>query len=831
MRHRLPPDRVHLITLAPEGLDDARVASARQQYGSNDLVGEPTGGWRAIASDTARDPMLWFLLGTALLFAAIGDRLEAIVLAVALLPILGMDAWLHWRTQASTAGLASRIGAVARVVRNGQVREIPSLEVVPGDLLEVRAGEHAAADGVVVSGEGVQLDESALTGESLPVRKHPGTLSGSGDGVDHIHWISAGTRVLSGTARLRVLLTGADTLYGGIVRSTQSSKLERTPLQKSLDGLVTRLVIAAVVLCVALAATRLIQGHGLVDALISGATLAIAALPEEFPVAFTVFLGVGVYRLARRQALVRRAAVVENIGRVSCLCTDKTGTLTEGALRLRQGSPATGVAEERLLVAAAGASREEGGDPMDSAVLERAPSQEERVASFPFTEQRRRESAAVRGADGGVRVVVKGAPETILGMCGLTDEEQARWRDQVTSLAAGAHKAIACAERALQQWDGTEPADGYTFLGLLAFADPLRAGAADTVRAAQAAGLRLIMVTGDHPATARAIAAEAGLGATPPRVIEGEALEQALQQDGRLRHVDVVARCMPAQKLALVQALQRNGEVVAVTGDGINDVPALAAADVGIAMGQRGTRSAREAASIVLLDDELGSLVSAIAEGRQLFTNLQLAFAYLLLVHIPLVLTAALVPFAGLPLLYLPIHIVWLELLIHPTMLLVFQELPGSGTGAPPTPGRRLQFFDRGDWWLIAGAGLLLSALIGGAYAALLAITDDALSARTTAMVALAVVSAAAAAGLSGLRTGIARLVVVATLVSTVALVQIPVIAGMLHLRPLTAGGAALALLAGLIAWVFSLRLARRLRIGDTAPTPQASLRSRRGMG
>jgi len=766
---------------------------------------------------------LWFLLGTAFLFAILGDRLEAIVLAVALLPILGMDAWLHWRTQASTAGLASRISADAVVVRNGQPQPVAALEVVPGDLLQVGAGEHAAADGVVVDGEGVQLDESALTGESLPVRKRPLPPAGGFDqAIDHTHWIAAGTRVLSGTARVRVLLTGADTQYGGIVRSAHAARVERTPLQRSLDGLVTRLVLAAVALCIVLAAARLLQGHGWVDALVSGATLAIAALPEEFPVAFTFFLGVGVYRLARRQALVRRAAVVENIGRVSTLCTDKTGTLTIGELRLEHLIPANDITEEALLAAAAGASREEGGDPMDKAVLARTPLAETRIASFPFTEQRRRESGVLRRADASVRAVAKGAPETILALCEVTAAEHARWLGEAASLATGAHKVIACAERELAEWDGIEPERGFSFVGLLAFEDPLRAGAADTVRAAQDAGLRLIMVTGDHPETARAIAAEAGLGANPPRIIEGDALEGALLEDGALRRFDVVARCMPAQKLALVQALQRNGEVVAVTGDGINDVPALAAADVGIAMGQRGTRSAREAASIVLLDDDLRSLVSAISEGRQLFTNLQLAFAYLLLVHIPLVLTAALVPFSGLPLLYLPIHIVWLELLIHPTMLLVFQEMPDTAASRQPPRGRRLRFFDRGDWGLIVAAGLLLTVLIGGGYAAILLATNDEAHARTIAMVALAMVSAATAAGLSRLRSRISQTVVAATLLSTLALVQIPALAGLLHLRPLTGTGAALALLAGSTAWIFASRLTQRLRGGKIAPSGTA---------
>ena len=335
---------------------------------------------------------------------------------------------------------------------------------------------------------------------------------------------------------------------------------------------------------------------------------------------------------------------------------------------------------------AAAASRRDSGDPMDAAVflkLDRdgaIAGAGTTLATFPFTEARRRETAIVRDSTGGRLAVTKGAAECLLAMVRATPLEREQWSERVATLARSGHKVIACASITLRddQQTDAEPTDAYDMAGLLAFEDPLRAGVSDAATKCRMAGIHTIMVTGDHPLTASAIALEIGLGAGSPTVISGEELEASLARGevAQLRHIDVIARAAPAQKLALVRALQQAGEIVAVTGDGVNDVPALQAADVGIAMGERGTRSAREVASIVLLDDNFSTIVHAISEGRQLFRNLQLSFQYVLVLHIPLVVTAALVPLVGYPLLYSPLHIIWLEMIIHPTALLVFQEMP-----------------------------------------------------------------------------------------------------------------------------------------------------------
>jgi len=804
LRRPLPPDRRADLPSGLDGLDAAGVDGRRRRYGSNDVVEAAADVWRDLLRDTVTDPMLWFLLGTSGLFALTGETTEALVLLAALVPFAGMDAWLHRRTQASTRGLRSRLASEARVQRDGARQVLPASALVPGDLAEVGPGEAFPADGILLAADGAQADESSLTGESWPVRKSALAAGGDPATAGEESWVFAGTRLLTGTARVRIVYTGRETLYGEIVRSATGSRRVRTPLQLAIDGLVRVLLVAALVLCAVLAWVRIAQGHGLVDGLVSAVTLAVAALPEEFPVVFTFFLGVGVYRLARKQALVRRAAVVESIGRVTTICTDKTGTLTEGRLRVGHVQPVSGLDESDVLGLAALASRRETGDPLDLAILDaaglpaRAP---QVVATFPFTGDRKRETVIVRAAGGVLAVtlaVTKGAPETIVASCADGSGELLQWRERVEALARTGHKVIAVARRELdeREWAGGEPDRGFRLAGLVALEDPVRAGVPEAIDRCREAGIHVLMVTGDHPATATAIAAEVGLGAGRPRVILGAELQEWLESgrdrdsDGGLRDLDVVARAVPGEKLTLVRALQAAGETVAVTGDGVNDVPALQAADIGIAMGERGTRSAREAAAIVLLDDNFRSIAGAIAEGRQLFTNLSLAFHYLLVVHIPLVVTAALIPLLGYPLLYLPIHVVWLELIIHPTALLVFQQLPPGrlGRAHAGTASRDVRFFSRREWALVLAAGLVIAALVATGYDRSLAGGHAVEYARTVALAVLILAGAAVTAVLSRLASPTARIVTAATVLVSVLLIQQPRLAAWLHLEPLHAG-------------------------------------------
>ncbi|MBI3187533.1 MAG: cation-transporting P-type ATPase, partial [Gammaproteobacteria bacterium] len=791
MKRQIPSVRITGLAGSATNLSAEEARNRHLIYGANNILQAPVATWFDLLRDTLLDPMLWFLVITSSLFIIIGEYLEAIILAIAIIPLAGMDAYLHRRTQASVASLGRGLAVTSRVIRDDKEQIVPSIDLVPGDLVVLDANEYVPADGVIVSSEDAQVDESALTGEAFPVRKIKTELfPDTGDTtVEDTHCGFAGTRVLTGSLHLRVVFTGNETLYGDIVRTALQGRHAKTPLQLAIANLVMVLLVAAAILCLLVAWVRWIQGFGLLDALVSAMTLAVAALPEEYPVVFTFFLGVGVYRLAQRRALVRRAVAVENIGRVSTICSDKTGTLTLGQLRLTHVFPVNHDGREKLLHIAASASRNDSNDPLDTAIfhaMDFNPETIHHVVTFPFTEDRKRETALIRNDDNNLYAVVKGAPEVILQQCVLSTESRQALLDKANQLAAEGHKVIACASRVLdiQTWTDHEPVNDFIYAGLLALEDPVREGAADAVRQCQQAGIHVIMITGDHPLTARAVAVELGIGQGKPRVVNADEIQQDIKANPDLLQIDVIARSIPSQKLHFVRQLQAQGEIVAVTGDGVNDVPALQIADVGIAMGERGTQAAREVSAVVLLDDNFRTIVRAIAEGAQLFKNLRLSFAYLLMVHIPLVLSAALIPLAGFPLLYLPIHIVWLELIIHPTALLVFQQLPAV-EDLPHNKHRTVtRFFTRTEWVMITLVGLLLTVVVTGGYVYSLGIGRNIEHARSMALAVMCLGSAWLTVSLSGLKTRVSRTVAGLALVSALILIQSPV-STLLHMQPL----------------------------------------------
>ena len=497
-----------------------------------------------------------------------------------------------------------------------------------------------------------------------------------------------------------------------------------------------------------------------------------------------------IYRLAKKKALVRRAVSVENIGRITCICSDKTGTITEGQFQVVRFLSPDVINNEKLLSIAAIASRTESGDLIDLAIFDEVNKEQliipARVSTFPFTEDRKRETSISRLNQNAYLIATKGAPETIFSICRLSVTDKEIWLKQVTELAYFGYKVIACAQMTLEELPTDEPQSNYEFAGLIAFSDPPRKGVSEAINTCRASQIHVLMITGDHPETARAIAKEIGLGDGNPNVVLAEDVSShLLNNKAYLRSIDVIARAIPSQKLDIVSSLQSSGEIVAVTGDGVNDVPALKAADVGIAMGERGTQSAREAADIILLDDNFDSIVNAIAEGRQLFKNLQLSFKYLLLIHIPFVFSAAIIPLLGYQLIYFPIHIVFIELIIHPTAMLVFQDLPHSKTLAIAKQMKKIHFFTNKDW---------LKIVIIGSFATLVVILSFILTfhessniehARAIALAELSFISAALTYGLSGFRTWTARIIILGTLTFALTLIQIPFISHFFSLTPL----------------------------------------------
>lgn len=785
-----------------EGLSEAEVAHQRLLHGSNEIV-EITGNpWAELVRDTLKDPMIWFLLGVGLVFIIVGETSEAVVLLVAIFPLALMDALLHWRTQASTRSLKGQLASTAQVVRGNSEVQIDAREIVPGDLIIVTSGLFIPADGVFQDVDALQVDESILTGEAFPLHKQQSrldlfTLADAGETAIPAHCLGyAGTRVLTGRGRMRVLFTGQRTSYGEIVRSAASVGHERTPLQNSIAKLVQALTIAATSFCLLLAGVRIYQGYGWLDALLSSATLAVAAIPEEFPVVFTFFLGVGVYRLARRRALVRRAVSVENIGRVTQICTDKTGTITRGILQLTHIDPANALTESETLGAALAASSEGTSDPVDLAIQasahQRKITSAHRLRVFPFTEDRKQQTVFALKNGNQLIAFMKGAPETVLAESTLTPELRLFWKVRTAQWAGEGHKVLACARKTVGRAEDAhsfeEPKTGFEFCGLLAFEDPPRPEVVGAMGYCERNGIRVLMITGDHRETAAAIARDVGLGGGSPVVVSAEDEPEKFQDEWLrrnphfLRGLHVVARCTPVQKLKIVNAFKLYGELVAVTGDGVNDVPALKAADVGIAMGERGTRSAKEVSSIVLADDNFRTIVDAIREGRQLFTNLKKSFKYLLLMHIPFVLTAAAIPLMGVPLLYLPIHIVWLELIIHPSALFAFQQRASDGDGAVKSSN---DFFSWTDSLHIAVVGLTMTLALSFTFISKLHENSDLDRARTHALVILALWSVGLVAYLSRLKTRASILVVLGTLISTIIVVQTPRFSSWLHFAPL----------------------------------------------
>lgn len=800
MKKKVSVENLRGLIGGPSGLNVSEVNSQRSRFGPNAIIERTGNPWLELVGDTIKDPMIWFLIGIGAAFFLVGDRQEAIILLLAIIPLLFMDAFLHWRTQASTASLKGQLATKALVVRDGKRQQIDSHDIVPGDLVILSSESHfLPADGYWESAESLQVDESALTGEAFPITKKAASFEAFRSTqevlADSDSLGFAGTRILTGHGLLRVLFTGKETSYGEIVRSVSSITHERTVLQKSIAVLTKKLIYAAGAFCLILAFIRMYQGHGWLDALLSAATLAVAAFPEEFPVVFSFFLGVGIYRLAKRGALVRRAVSVENIGRITRICTDKTGTMTAGQLLLTHIDAAYPIRDSDTLSIAGAASNPEGTDPIDQAIF--TLSREKnlkipiRTKVIPFTEDRKRETAFFEDK-GRSFCAVKGSPETILSKSTLSSDEQNQWLDRTSKWAQEGHKLLAVAFREVSSTDlenGREPESGFQFAGLLAFEDPVRPEVRPAMEYCKKNGIRVLMITGDHPETAAAIAKDAGLGMGEPTVISAESDPEKFEaawlnaNPEFLRKADVVARCSPIQKLRVVEALKSAGELVAVTGDGVNDVPALKAADIGIAMGLRGSRSAKEVSSIILSDDNFSTIVNAIREGRQLFENLRLSFEYLLLFHIPFVLSAALIPLMGYPLLYLPTHVVWLELIIHPTALFAFQQAASHERDG--VPERRKSFLEKTDALRVLTIGLAITIALLISFITGISEDSDANHGRAKAMALLSIWSSALVVSLTKGTSHLANTTAAGSLLCSLLLIQLRWMAEPLHLTPL----------------------------------------------
>ena len=687
-----------------QGLTAGQASEILRRDGPNALPQDRQRGPFRIVLYAVREPMLQLLLGAGVLYLIVGDLAEALILLAFAVLNVGLVVVQESRTEHALAALKDLTSPGAFVIRDGLRQRIPGGEVVVGDIVVLVEGDRVPADARLIAVDDLQADESLLTGESVPVRKivSDRPIDDARPGGDDTPLIWSGSLVVRGTGMACVTATGPRTEIGRIGKSLGAVESAPTPLQIQTRQLVRIFAVLGIGASVALALLYGLLHGAWVEGILAGITLAMATLPEEFPLVLTVFLVLGAWRMSRSKVLTRRSAAIEALGAVTVMCTDKTGTLTLN----RMSVTALVVDGERLGVAPASepdlperfhclvefailASRPDPFDPMERAFGElgdRFLSQTEHlhadwtlVHGYPLQPSLLAMSQVWRRKTGGGLVVAaKGAPEAIADLSHLGAEEIERLRTNIAALAKEGLRVLAVAEAdyAGPQWPESQHDFDFRFVGLLGLSDPVRAEVPDAVAACKAGGIRVVMITGDHPATALAVARDAGISSDD--VLTGQELA-ALDEAGfqrRLARTNVFARIMPEQKLRLVQAFAKAGEVVAMTGDGVNDAPSLKAAHIGVAMGGRGTDVAREAASLVLLDDNFASLVTAVRLGRRIDDNLRKAIGYILAVHVPIA-GMSLIPvlFGWAPVLG-PIHVVFLELVIDPVSSIVFEAEP-----------------------------------------------------------------------------------------------------------------------------------------------------------
>ena len=828
-----------------EGLSTTEAAARLDRDGPNDVVPSSDRAWWRRALDPFKDPMVGLLLVAAPTYVALGETTDAVIALVALVPIAAVGWVLEWRAEHTLERLRSVLDPTAVVWRDGRNAVVAARELVVGDVVWLREGDIVPADATVVDRGLVVIDESSLTGESHPVTKS----------IDDDARLFAGTTVLTGRSAASVTSIGAATRYGRIGRLVAETGVVKTPLQRSLTRLVTALGIVAAAFCIAVMLAELLHGDGWGQAVIAGVSLAIAAIPEEFSMVYALYLALGAWRLAGERALVRRLPGVETLGSTTVICVDKTGTLTAGRLVVGGLVAALGIDEHDLLIAAVLACEPEPYDPLDLALVafarERGIDVDDLhrahlVNDWPFVADEKYLTHVWRLADGSTRVVAKGSLEGVAAHAHATAEQHASLLAEHQRLADLGMRLIAVASgEAARPADERSADESHLHLvGLVAFDDPVRPGVATALEQCREAGLRVVMITGDHPATAHAVAEGLGLphtGADGDLIATGADLDAATAAgleaiDRLVATTNVFARTRPEQKHELVTALRRAGEVVAMTGDGINDAPALRAADIGVAMGERGTEVAREAATIVLLDDNFATIVDAVRGGRRIYDNLSRAFAYLIAFHPPLMLAALVIPLLGRPLLLLPVHLVLLELLLHPVVSLVFEADPADDDvmRRPPRPaGSALGVRALTRPWLV---GLSLAAGVIGTYLGALAREWPVEEARALGFATLLLAQVFLVLGerrpdcplwrapLRPTRQLVLALVVV--VVVTVAAVEFGPFARMLQLASFPVGGWAAAVAAAAVTtlWLdpWKARLSRLGRLGRLSQSSPA---------
>ncbi|MFZ2970044.1 MAG: cation-translocating P-type ATPase [Minisyncoccia bacterium] len=688
-----------------EGLSGKEAKIRLEKHGYNELPSAKKKSFSKIIKEVLEEPMFILLVIAGSVYLILGSMEEAFLLLGFVFVIIGITIYQENKTENALDALRKMSSPRALVIRDRMQKRIPGVEVVPGDIIILKEGDRIPADADLLWVRNLSVDESLLTGESVPVRKNPFSEKeevSKKTERENISLIYSGSLVVQGQGVAKVITTGVNTEMGKIGKALEVIKEERTPLQDQTKRIVSGVFGIVIVLFFMIILFYGIVKDNWIEGILSGITLAMALLPEEFPVVLTIFLALGAWRISKEKALTRKISAVETLGSSTVLCVDKTGTLTQNKMSVKEiftegeNFDVKGN-EERLpskfheiIEYGILASEEDPFDPMDKAIQDLGKktlantrhihAKWTLIEEYPLTRKLlaishvwKRENVGDR--DGYV-VSAKGAAESICDLCHLNSNECRKISILVDSMAANGLRVIAVAKSDFRRSDlpSSQHDFDFKFLGLIGLADPIRSSVPPAVRECYNAGMRVVMITGDYPATARNIAREIGLE-NYEEIITGSELEK--MDSGELRkkikEVNIFARVAPEQKLLIVNALKSNGEIVAMTGDGVNDAPALKSSHIGIAMGERGTDVARESAGIVLLNDDFSTIVKAVRLGRRICDNLKKAMAYIVSVHIPIAGVSFFPVLFGWPVVLYPVHIVFLELVIDPACTVVFE--------------------------------------------------------------------------------------------------------------------------------------------------------------
>lgn len=671
------------------GLTTHQVLESRLRHGRNEVVTKGDSVWQQIRQ-VLTEPMVILLFIAALLYLISGETGDAVFMALAILFVTGISWYQEARSRKALSALKSITAATSKVIRNGEVSEIPREELVIGDYMVLTEGMLVPADGVIRRANDFLVNEAVLTGESLPVDKSEQSEN---------RQVYQGTSVVGGLAICEVTAIGAETEFGRIGESVQRVSKQETPLQHQIRTFVRNMALVGIVIFLLVWAIHYVRSQSILDSLLKALTLAMSILPEEIPVAFTTFMALGAWRLMKLKVIVKHVATVESLGSATVICTDKTGTITENRMTLTKVYAAAsgrvldiddaGSEERHVIHMAMWASEPIPFDPMEISLHKAYAASTDRdergeyamIHEYPLGGSPPMMTHVFEGRDGKRIIAAKGAPEALLRICPLPPAEKEAVLNALEELAREGYRVLGVAVSSLtgDAYPARQEDLPFTFLGLVAFNDPPKANIAEVFEAFYKAGIKVKIITGDNAETTAAIARQTGFRGAD-KTLSGEEL---VHMDGdELRRavgeVNIFTRMFPEAKLKILNALKANGEVVAMTGDGVNDALALKAAHIGVAMGKKGTEIAKEVSSLVISDDDLSRMVDAVAMGRKIYANLKKAIQYIISIHIPIILTVFIPLVLGwaYPAIFLPVHVIFLELIMGPTCSIIYENEP-----------------------------------------------------------------------------------------------------------------------------------------------------------